>query len=324
MNIWRNQKIRGWLYQIVALLLLVLLMAILANNTLENMQIRGIQSGFSFLSQPAGFDISESLFNFQSTESYWQAFLTGFGNTLRVAVLGIILTTVLGTLLGVGRFSSNVLIRGFCHAYVETIRNIPLLLQLLMCYLVCVQLLPDVASAEPFMGIYLTKAGLALPFFSWEQGLHWDIPEKAGFGINGGLNLSPEFLALLLGLTLYTASYVAEIVRSGIAAVARGQYEAAYSLGLNQLQTMRYVQLPQALRVIIPPLTNQYLNLTKNSSLGVAIGYPELVSITNTSINQSGRAIECIALIMVIYLGLSLLTSLLMNLYNRRVAIQER
>jgi general L-amino acid transport system permease protein len=317
MTFWRNQKIRGWIYQIVALLLVAVCVAVLADNTLENMRTRGIQSGFGFLVQPAGFDISESLFGFESTQPYWKAFLTGLGNTLKVAVLGIIFTTILGTLLGVGRFSHNILMRGLCLTYVEIFRNIPLLLQLLMWYLMCVEWLPNAREAEPFLGIYLTKAGMALPWFG-------DVPIKAGFGIKGGINLSPEFFALLLGLTIYTASYIAEIVRSGIASVPRGQHEAAMALGLSRGQTMRLIQLPQALRVIIPPLTNQYLNLTKNSSLAVAVGYPELVSIANTSINQTGRAVECIAVIMAVYLTLSLLTSVLMNAYNRRAAIKER
>lgn len=317
MTLWRKQKTRGWLYQLAALLLVAACIVWLADNTLENMRNRGIQSGFDFLAQPAGFNISESLFGFEPSQPYWKAFLTGLGNTLKVALLGMILTTILGVMLGVGRFSRNILIRGVCVTYVETFRNVPLLLQLLMWYLVCVEWLPNVRDAEPFLGIYLTKSGLALPWFG-------DMPVKAGFGINGGLNLSPEFFALLLGLTIYTASYIAEIVRSGIASVPRGQHEAAYSLGLSRAQTMRLVQLPQALRVIIPPLTNQYLNLTKNSSLAVAVGYPELVSIANTSINQTGRAVECIAVIMAVYLTLSLLTSALMGWYNRRAAIKER
>ncbi|MEB4591758.1 ABC transporter permease subunit [Candidatus Thiothrix sp. Deng01] len=324
MGFWRNRTIRGQLYQAVALLLVVGCILILADNTLENMRVRGIQSGFGFLQQPAGFDISESLFGYDSTQPYWKAFLTGVGNTLKVALLGIVLTTLLGVLLGVGRFSHNILVRSLCLAYVETFRNVPLLLQLLMWYLVCVQLLPDVVDAEPFLGFYLSKAGLALPVPVWGQGLHWDVPVKAGFGIDGGVTLSPEFLALLLGLTLYTASYVAEIVRSGIASVPRGQREAALALGLSRSQSMRLVQLPQALRVIIPPMTNQYLNLTKNSSLAVAVGYPDLVSVANTSINQTGRAVECIAVIMAVYLALSLLTSAFMGWYNRRVAIRER
>ncbi len=317
MTFWRNQKIRGWLYQLAALLLVVLCIAMLADNTLENMRVRGIQSGFSFLNQPAGFDISESLFGFESTQPYWQAFLTGLGNTLKVALLGILLTTILGVLLGVGRFSQNILIRGLCLTYVEIFRNIPLLLQLLMWYLLLVEFLPTAREAEPVLGVFLTKAGLTLPWFG-------DMPVKAGFGIKGGINVSPEFLALLLGLVLYTAAFIAEIVRSGIASVPRGQREAAMALGLSRGQAMRLIQLPQALRVIIPPLTNQYLNLTKNSSLAVAVGYPDLVSIANTSINQTGRAVECIAVIMAVYLTLSLLTSVFMNAYNRRAAIKER
>ena len=317
MNIWRNQKFRGWFYQVAAIICVLLALALLAHNTVENMQIRGIQSGFGFLTQAAGFDISESLFGYEPSQPYWKAFLTGLGNTLRVAVIGIVLATVLGTLLGVGRFSANALVRGICLTYVEIIRNIPLLLQLLLWYLLCVEWLPDAMEAEPFMGMYLTKSGLAIPWFG-------DVPEKSGFGINGGLHISPEFIALLLGLTLYTASYIAEIVRLGIASVPRGQREAALSLGLSRAQAMRLVLLPQALRVIIPPLTNQYLNLTKNSSLAVAVGYPELISIANTSINQTGRAVECIAVIMAVYLTLSLLTSLLMNLYNHHAAIKER
>jgi general L-amino acid transport system permease protein len=317
MAFWRNQKTRGWLYQLAALLVVAACIVWLADNTLENMRNRGIKSGFDFLSEPAGFAISESLFGFQSTDSYWRAFLAGLGNTLKVAIVGIILTTILGVLLGVGRFSHNILIRGLCLTYVEVFRNVPLLLQLLMWYLVCVEWLPNVREAEPFLGIYLTKAGLALPWFG-------DMPVKAGFGIKGGVNLSPEFFALLLGLTIYTASYIAEIVRSGIASVPRGQREAALALGLSRGQTMRLIQLPQALRVIIPPLTNQYLNLTKNSSLAVAVGYPELVSIANTSLNQTGRAVECIAVIMAVYLTLSLLTSAFMGWYNRRSAIKER
>lgn len=317
MNFWRNQKTRAWVYQAIAMVVLILAVVVLAHNTLTNMQVRGIQSGFGFLNQAAGFDISESLFGYEPSQAYWQAFLTGLGNTLKVAVIGIILTTLLGTLLGVGRFSANALIRGICLTYVEIIRNIPLLLQLFLWYLLCVEWLPDAMDAEPFLGMYLTKSGLAIPWFG-------DIPEKSGFGINGGLHISPEFLALLIGLTLYTASYIAEIVRLGIASVPKGQREAALSLGLSRAQTLRLVLLPQALRVIIPPLTNQYLNLTKNSSLAVAVGYPDLVSIANTSINQTGRAVECIALIMAVYLTLSLLTSWLMSVYNRRAAIKER
>lgn len=317
MAFWRKQSTRNGLYQLAALGLILLGIGWLVDNTLANMRLRGIQSGFDFLTQPAGFDISESLFTYTASDSYAQAFLTGLGNTLKVAVLGIVLATLLGTLLGVGRFARNALLRGLCLSYVELFRNIPLLLQLLLWYLVMVEFLPNARQAEPFWGMYLTKAGLSLPWFG-------DLPQRVGFGIKGGVTLSPEFLALLLGLTLYTAAFIAEIVRAGIAAVPRGQHEAAYSLGLSRWQSLRLVVLPQALRVIIPPLTNQYLNLTKNSSLAVAVGYPDVVSIANTAINQTGRAVECIAVLMAMYLTLSLLTSAFMGWYNRRVALQER
>lgn len=321
---WRNQKFRGWIYQAVVLGLLLLLITILVNNTLDNMRIRGIKSGFDFLRQPAGFDISENLINFQSSDPYWKAFLAGIGNTLRVAIIGIILATILGTLLGIGRFSHNALIRGFGRLYLEVIRNIPLLLQLLLWYLLFVAYLPNVNQVEPFMGIYLSKTGLTFPFFSFEDGFHWSVPVKEGFAISGGVNLSAEFLSLLFGLTIYTAAYISEIVRSGIMSVSKGQREAAQALGLSKGQVMRFIQLPQALRVIIPPLTNQYLNLTKNSSLAVAIAYPELVAVANTSLNQTGRAVECISIIMAVYLTLSVLTSIWMNLYNRRAVFKER
>lgn len=317
MAFWRNPKTTGWLYQIAVLLLVVAAVLWLADNTLDNMRQRGIQSGFGFLAQPAGFDISESLFGYQPGDSYAHAFLTGLGNTVKVALLAILCATVLGTAIGVGRLARNALLRGLCLSYVELFRNIPLLLQLLLWYLLLVEYLPSARQAEPWLGMYLTKAGLSLPWFG-------DMPRKVGFGIQGGLTVSPEFLALLLGLTLYTAAFIAEIVRAGLQAVPRGQYEAAYSLGLSRWQTLRFVQLPQALRVIVPPLASQYLNLTKNSSLAVAVGYPDLVAVANTSINQTGRAVECITILMAVYLTLSLLTAAFMNWYNRRVALRGR
>lgn len=306
---WRSRAVRGWVYQVLALALIVLLVWFLAYNTAHNMQVRGIQSGFDFLAQPAGFDIGESVLAFDSAQAYWRAFGAGLLNTLRVALLGMVLATLLGTLLGVGRFSHNALVRGLCSAYVELFRNIPLLLQLLLGYLVLTEALPPLDAPWRFGALALDKNGLA-----------W----LADGETEARLTLSPEFLALLLGLSLYTAAFVAEVVRAGIAAVPRGQLEAAAALGLSRGQSLRRVVLPQALRVIIPPLTNQYLNLTKNSSLAVAIGYPDVVSIANTAINQTGRAVECIAIVMLVYLGTSLATSLFMNWYNARAAIQER
>jgi general L-amino acid transport system permease protein len=308
---WRSASGRGLLYQAAALLVVVVLGWFLASNTAYNMAQRGIQSGFDFLWDPAGFEIGEGLFNFDSTQSYALAFLTGLGNTVRVAVTGIVLATLLGTVLGVGRFSRNLLVRVVCSAYVEWFRNIPLLLQLLMWYLMLAELLPAVDIPMTLGPVELSKGGLV-----WiSRGAH---EEEALWA------LSPEFIALTLGLTLYTAAFIAEVVRAGVAAVPRGQTEAAAALGLSRPQAMRDVMLPLALRIIIPPLTNQYLNLTKNSSLAVAIGYPDVVSIANTALNQTGRAVECIALVMAVYLCTSLLTALLMNAYNQRVALQER
>jgi general L-amino acid transport system permease protein len=378
---WRSQAFRGLVYQILAVTVIGLAIWFLAHNTATNMRLRGIQSGFDFLTSAAGFDIGESLYPFDSGEAYWRAFLIGVTNTLRVAVLGIILTTILGTLIGVGRFSRNALVRGLCTTYIEVFRNIPILLQLLMWYLLFTELLP--ASTEPMVlgPLFLSKGGLNFPIPIWAGGHAWaagglvvgmglawwqrrraiqafertglpssmfwkplamvlaaglagwllggapmalDSPRQGEFAIENGGSLTPEFLSVLLGLTIYTAAFVAEVVRSGIQSVPRGQAEAASALGLNQAQEMRLVMLPQALRVIIPPMTNQYLNLTKNSSLAVAIGYPDVVSIANTAINQTGRAVECISVIMLVYLSTSLATSLLMNWYNARAAIKER
>ncbi len=378
---WRSQAFRGVIYQLMAVGAVALGIWFLASNTMHNMQVRGIQSGFDFLMDPAGFDIGESLFAFDSSSPYWNAYLVGIVNTLRVAILGIILTTIIGTLIGVGRFSRNALVRGLCYGYVELFRNVPILLQLLMWYLVMTDALPFVTEALQIGPVFLAKGGLMFPKPLWEMGhmwgalglvagaflgiayrswafrkfeetgqlrsmfwipvgifiltgvlgwffggapSHFDFPMKGSFSIEGGGALTPEFLAVLMGLTLYTAAFVAEVVRSGIQSVAQGQNEAAAALGLNPGQIMRLVTLPQALRVIIPPLTNQYLNLTKNSSLAVAIGYPDVVSIANTSLNQTGRAVEAIAIVMLVYLSTSLSTSLFMNWYNARSAIKER
>ena len=305
---WRSQRVRAWVYQIAFIAVLIALVGWLLHNTLGNMRMRGIQSGFDFLLDPAGFDISESMFAFTSTQTYGQAFLVGLLNTLRVSCIAIVICTLWGTLLGIGRLSNNALARGLSYAYTELFRNIPLLLQLLMWYVVLVELMPDTETPLRFRdwGL-LSKEGLALPWLMSE-----------------GLTLSPEFLALTWGLTLYTSAFVAEVVRSGIQSVPIGQIEAALSIGLSPWQRLRLVILPQALRLIVPPLTNQYLNAIKNSSLAVAIGYPDLVSISNTTLNQTGRAVECIAIVMAVYLTLSLLTASAMNYFNRRAALKER
>ena len=379
---WRSESFRALVYQILALAAVGFALYYLASNTFANMQARGIRSGFDFLAQPAGFDIGESVIPYDALNPYWKAFLVGLANTLRVAVIGVILATILGTLLGIGRFSRNAIVRGLCYAYVELFRNVPVLIQLLIWYLVFTEVLPPLADAPTIGGLfYLSKAGFSFPtpvwgagqalaaggfvlgvvisviyrrwakrqfeatgrvrslilvplaipfalaFLGWLLGgapTAWSIPKLEGFSMEGGASATPEFLAVLLGLVMYTAAFIAEVVRAGIASVAHGQSEAAGSLGLTRGMAMRLVILPQALRVIIPPLTNQYLNLTKNSSLAVAIGYPDVVSIATTALNQTGRAVECIAIIMAVYLTLSLSISAFMNWYNRRSAIKER
>jgi general L-amino acid transport system permease protein len=379
---WRSQAFRGLIYQIVAVALIGLAVWYLAHNTVLNMKARGIQSGFEFLAQPAGFDIAEAVIPYDALDPFWKAFLVGILNTLRVAIVGIVAATVIGTLVGVGRFSRNAILRGLCYVYVELFRNVPVLLQLLMWYLLFTDILPPITEPFTLGGMaYLSKGGLSFPVPVWQTGqtlaaagaavgvvaaffyrrwamkdfektgkvrslfwmpvkiivgaafvgwlaggapTEWSVPVPTQFATEGGASVTPEFLSVLLGLVLYTASFIAEVVRAGIASVARGQVEASLSLGLSPGQTMRLVTLPQALRVIIPPITSQYLNLTKNSSLAVAIGYPDVVSIANTSLSQTGRAVECIAIIMAVYLTTSLSTAAFMNWFNRRSAIKER
>jgi general L-amino acid transport system permease protein len=298
----------------------------LLSNTLTNMRARGIQSGFDFLWDTAGFDIGESMLSFDATHAYWQAFLVGLLNTLRVSLIGIVACTLWGTLLGIGRLSGNALARGLCYVYTELFRNIPLLLQLFMWYVLLVEWMPEGDTPLHVADLlFLSKSGLTLPWLVHLDG-HWlwDLPVWQDGNVLGGASVSPEFLALTWGLTLYTSAFVAEVVRAGLLSVPKGQTEAARSVGLSPWLTLRLVVLPQAMRLIVPPMTNQYLNLIKNSSLAVAIGYPDLVNISNTALNQTGRAVECIALVMAVYLSLSLLTAALMNAYNRRVALKER
>ncbi len=378
----RSKAVRALAYQVVAVALIGLVAWFLAHNTFENMRVRGIQSGFDFLAQPAGFDIGEVVIAYDALDPYWKAFLIGLLNTLRVALIGIVLTTLIGTAVGIGRFSRNAIVRGLCYAYVEAFRNIPILLQLLMWYLVLTEWLPNPGEPLSMFGlIFLSKGGLSYPVPVWSVGhalaaigllagvalafVHarwarrrfeatgrarativpallmiaggavvgwiagespsaWRLPEVGDVAVTGGGEITPEFIAVLMGLVLYTAAFVAEVVRAGIQSVPHGQVEAANALGVARSHQLRLVILPQALRVIIPPLTNQYLNLTKNSSLAVAIGYPDVVSISNTAINQTGRAVECISIIMLVYLFTSLSTSAFMNWYNARAAIKER
>lgn len=282
---------------------------------------------FDFLAQPAGFGLSEGWLVFDSGQALWRAFLAGVVNTVRAAVPAALLAVGLGVLLGIGRLAPHLLVRALCASYVEALRNVPLLVQLLMLYFALTQLLPD--STEPLQmlpGVWLSKGGLALPWPVVEAGAWWprqlEWPEQTSFNVIGGAALSPEYLTIVLGLGLYTAAFVAEIVRAGILSVPVGQKLAARALGLSPGRELHLVVLPQALRVIVPSLTNQLLSLTKNSSLAVAVGYPELVSVANTSLNSTGKAFECIAIVMAVYLTLSLLISAAMDVYNARVALR--
>jgi general L-amino acid transport system permease protein len=289
----------------------------LVSNTLDNLAARNIASGFAFLGREAGFEIGESAFlRYGAADSYLRALFVGLSNTLLVAAIGVVLATILGTFIGLCRLSKNFLLRTLSGAYIEFIRNVPLLVQLFFWYAVITEGLPGAREAlSPLPGVFLSNRGIFFPSLS-------SVPELQGFNFAGGFAISPEFAALLMGLATYTAAFIAEIVRAGIQAVDRGQNEAAHALGLTRAQATRLVILPQALRVIVPPMTSQYLNLTKNSSLAVAIGYPDLVSIANTTMNQTGQAIEGIAVIMAVYLTISLSISGFMNWYNAHVAFK--
>lgn len=373
---------RNIFYQVLAVGAVVALFSWLALNTADNLERRNISTGFGFLEREAGMEIGESAIDYAPSDSYGRAFVVGLLNTLRVALIGIALASVIGLFVGLARLSRNWLVARMALAYVETLRNVPLLLQLFFWYALIIEAAPAPREAlNPLPGVFLSARGLQVPALETDPVHRWavwaflagvvgcwlllrrlralrertgnappawplvaallvappaaalalsgaplgvELPEFQQFNFRGGASLTPEFAALLLGLTLYTASFIAEIVRSGIQAIPRGQWEAARALGLRPGRVMKDVILPQALRVIIPPLTSQYLNLTKNSSLAVAIAYPDLVFIAGVSINQTGQAIECIAIIMAVYLAISLAISLAMNLYNRAVALVER
>ena len=293
----------------------------LVRNALDNMARAGIATGYSYLDREASFEIGQSLVPYEPSDSYGWALVVGLLNTLLVAALGIILATVLGTAIGIARLAQNWLLKKLALVYVEALRNVPLLLQLILWWDVLrVSAPPPRAAWHPLPGVFISVRGIALPWPVLSPP-HFDVPHFAGFNFTGGITLSSEFAALLIGLTVYTAAFIAEIVRGGIEGVRHGQTEAAQALGLTRAQTLCLVVMPQALRIIVPPMLSEYLALTKNTSLAVAIGYPELMSITNTTLNQTGQAIEAIALMMAIYLAVSLATSLAMNWYNRRIAL---
>jgi general L-amino acid transport system permease protein len=309
-----HRKGRRIAYQAGAIAALAAAAWFIVSNTAANLEARHISSGFAFLRREAGFEIGEGfLIAYDSAGSYLRALAVGLANTFKVGLLGILLATALGVLVGLCRLSRDYVAKSLSSAYVEFVRNVPLLVQLFFWYTLFTQLPPPAEALHPLDGVYLTNRGIYFP-------LPGSVPALEGFNFAGGGSLSPEFATLLAGLTLYTAAFIAEIVRAGVLAVPRGQVDAALALGLPARAARRHVVLPQALRVIVPPLTSQYLNLVKNSSLAVAIGYPDLVSIANTTINQTGQAIEGVAIIMAVYLTISLAISALMNAYNARIA----
>jgi general L-amino acid transport system permease protein len=382
-----NGMIKKILPQIITLLVVVLIFGFFTLNAQTNMDNRGIEFGYGFLSQESSFDVQFSLIEYDGSHSYARAYLVGLLNTLLVAFLGIILATVIGVIVGVARLSPNYLIERTAAFYVEFFRNIPLLLQIFFWYFAALRALPLPQDANAIFGVFfLTIKGLFVPRFIWEnlnifiysllaaiisiivirnyakklqenQGkqlpilsisaglliilplltflvggvsLNFEIPvleqmSTTSFKYDGGLGIPPELIALTLALALYTATFIAECVRAGIQGISKGQKEAAASIGLTPNQILKLVIMPQALRIIIPPTTNQYLNLTKNSSLAAAIAYPDLVLVfAGTALMQTGRAIEIVSITMFTYLSISLSISFLMNWYNKKIEIKEK
>ncbi len=379
---WNDPDKRALLFQIIIVALVVGFVGHIVNNALTNLETRGITTGFSFLNQASGFDILLTLIPYDATYTFGRTFVVGLLNTLLVSFLGVILATILGFILGVARLSNNWLISKISMCYIETFRNIPLLLQIFFWYVAVLGPLPSPRQSIEIGNAFLNNRGFYTPAPVFESGfwfvvvaffaaiglcwylsrwnhkrqdatgqqfpvfwasvgiiiglplvafflvgspLSWDEPVLKGFNFRGGNVIIPELMALLIALTIYTAAFIAEIVRSGIEAVNKGQTEASHALGISTGRTLHLVVIPQALRVIIPPLTSQYLNLIKNSSLATAIGYPDLVSVfMGTTLNQTGQAIEIILMTMAVYLTISLLVSAFMNWYNKIMALAER
>jgi general L-amino acid transport system permease protein len=379
---WLDPKKRAIMFQVFILCMVGLLAYYLVSNTLVNLEKQKIATGWGFLGKESSFEIGESLISYSAASTYARALLVGALNTLKVSFIGIVITLILGTIVGVARLSGNWLVSKLAGLYIEVMQDIPVLLQLFFWYAIFYELLPSPRQALcPVSGLYLCNRGVAfaipeanpahkymfLAFViacivayvirRWatkrqeQTGRYFPVlrvsisiiigfpllvwlafgaptalnaPKLVGFNFKGGVTVSPEFIALLMGLVLYTAAFVAEVVRAGIQSVSKGQREAAMSIGLRPPLVLNLVILPQALRVIIPPLTSQMLNLTKNSSLAVAIGFPDFVSVANTTINQTGQAIEGVAIIMAVYLVFSLSTSAFMNWYNKKVKLVER
>ncbi|MDM0042345.1 MULTISPECIES: amino acid ABC transporter permease [Variovorax] len=372
---------RRVVWQVLAALIVIGVFSWLIGNAQANLGARNVASGFGFLQREAGLPIAEHLIPYTPADSYLRALVVGMLNTLWVAFWGIVLATILGTVIGVARLSKNWLLAKLMSAYVEFFRDLPLLLQLFLWYALLQGLPPVRQAIHPIAGVYLSNRGLSFPVLDWQTAHSWtllafilgliatvisakratrkslddgrqratwptavllmavmpatvvitlgapfalDMPSPRSFNIRGGVTVSPEFFALLFGLVIYNAAFIAEIVRSGIQSVSHGQIEASRALGLKSSNTLKWIVFPQALRVIVPPLTSQYLNLAKQSSLAVAIGYQDIVSIATTAMNQNGQAVELVAIIMGVYLTISLSISALMNHYNARIALVER
>jgi general L-amino acid transport system permease protein len=381
--LWRDVVVLQWVAQILSAVIVIGFMVFFIRNVLQAAEARGLSWGYGFLDEAAGFPISESLLPYDASYPFARAFIVGILNTLRVALVGIVFATLLGTITAVARLSTNWLVSKIATVYIEIIRNVPLLVQLFFWYFGFFQRLPPVKEAATLPGpIFVTQRGLymiwvkptstfwtwmifvgaglvlswilylvldryqtrsgrttypvatalvvliALPAVGWflvgGNPLTTTVPVLGKFNFEGGLRLTPEFVGMLVGLVIYTGAFIAEVVRAGILAVDRGQFEAARAVGLTPMQVLRLVVFPQALRVIIPPLISQYLNLTKNSSLAILIGYADVFFVGRTIINQSGRAVPVFLLIMALYLTISLITSVIMNIYNRRVRLVER
>jgi general L-amino acid transport system permease protein len=319
---WRDRRVVPWLVQAVVGLLVLLLIAFLLGNLVRNLTAAGLLLSWRWLNQPAGFDISESVIPFNAQLPYWRALAAGLVNTIRAVLVGLVGATLLGTLVGMASFSHNGLLRRLARVYVEVVRNIPLLLQLVFWYFVVFLTLPNGMAAIQLPGVVLAKSGLYIAGLG--EGVRWMGPTLVNGVWQAPVRLSVEFGALLTGLIVYSGAFIAEVVRGGIAAVPKGQWEAASSLGLGWFATLRRIVLPQSLRVIVPGLNTQYISLAKNSSLAVAVGYTDLYSVAETTLNQTGRAVEVILVLLAAYLALDLLISALMNGLNHLVQIRER
>ena len=373
---------RALLFQAVLLVVVLAVGYYLFHNLQANLQTQGISTGFAFLNEPAGFPILIHLIEYTEAGTYGRAFLVALINTILISLMGIVLATIIGVIMGLARLSQNWLVARLATVYIETLRNLPLLLQMFFWYFAVLAALPHPRDSIIFGDFFLNKRGIYSPNPIFEDGFgvvifgflatvvasiclviwakkrqtrtglwfpaYWsslgiivigtiafyflagspitfDLPEASRFNVKGGMVLVPEFVAVLVALSTYTGAFIAEIVRAGILSVSWGQTEAARSLGMRDSITQRLIVLPQALRVIIPPLTSQYLNLAKNSSLGAAIAYPELVAVVmGTTLNQTGQAIETIGLCMLVYGTLSLSISFFMNWYNKKMSLIER